>query len=331
MVSGPRHGANGLKAITQDRFGTAEVLALSEVAPPVPDATSVLVRVRAASVNALDYRMMLGTPVVGRLLFGMGLRRPKRRIRGVDVAGTVESVSASIEQFRPGDEVFGLGSGSFAEFVAADVKELARKPPSLSFREAASLPIAGVTALQAVRDKARVQPGQSVLVIGAGGGVGTFAVQIARAMGARVTAVTSGENAELLTRLGAERVLDYSREDYTRGSDRFDAVVDILGDRPLRACLRLLRPGGVLVVVGGAGLGRFLKALLLAKLLRRRVVGFIARVRPPELDALARLATEGKLRPVIERTYPLEATAEAMRYASSHRAKGKLVIDVGGP
>ena len=320
-----------MKAITQDRFGAADVLALREVPLPVPDATSVLVRVRAASVNALDYRRMQGTPAVARLLFGFGVRRPKRRTRGVDVAGTVESVRPGLEPFQPGDEVFGLGSGSFAEFVAADVKELAKKPPSLGFREAACLPIAGVTALQAVRDKARLKPGQSVLVIGAGGGVGTFAVQIARATGARVTAATTGENAALLTGLGAERVLDYAREDYTRGSDRFDAVIDILGDRPFHACRRLLRPGGVIVVVGGPRISRLVKALLLAKVLRWPIVLFIARVHPPELDTLARLAEEGKLRPVIERTYPLEATAEAMRHAAAHRAKGKLVIDVGGP
>jgi NADPH:quinone reductase-like Zn-dependent oxidoreductase len=319
-----------MKAVVQDRFGSAETLEVAEVPVPVLDATSVLVRVRAASVNALDYRMMTGTPRIGRLLFGMGLTRPKRRVRGVDVAGVVEAVAAGVTQFRAGDEVFGLASGSFAEQAAADVAELSLKPPTLSFETAAALPVAGITALQAVKEKAGLRAGQSVLVIGAGGGVGTFAIQIARALGAHVTAATSAAHLDAVRALGAEEVVDLAGEGYVGRTGQFDVVIDIRGDRPFRALRRLLRPGGRIVVVGGAGMGRFVGALLAQKIFRYPVQMFVAKVRPAGLAELAGMVAAGQVRPLIAKTYPLEATAEAMRLAASHQAQGKLVISLAG-
>jgi NADPH:quinone reductase-like Zn-dependent oxidoreductase len=315
-----------VRAVTQDHYGAADQLKVSDVPIPVPDSTSVLVKVRAASVNALDYHLMRGKPWIGRLLFRFGLTKPKRRIRGVDVAGTVESVSPGNQQFKPGDEVFGLGSGSFAEYVSADVGELQLKPTTLSFEQAAALPVAGVTALQGLRDKGQVKPGQSVLITGAGGGVGSFAVQIAVAMGARVTAVTSSRNVELVQSLGAERVVDYSREDYLKLDGSYDLILDISGDKPFRGLRRLLRPSGRIVVVGGAGLGRVITALIARSFLRHPVLTFIADVRPPELSTLAGWVTEGKLRPTVLKTYRLEETPDAIRLAESRQAQGKLVI-----
>jgi len=322
-----------MRAIVQDRYGGADTLRVGEVPVPVPDETSVLIKVRAASINALDYRVMRGKPAIGRILFGFGLTRPKRKVRGVDVAGVVESAPPSVTQYKPGDEVFGLGSGSFAEYVAGDVKELCLKPPTLTYEQAAALPIAGITALQGLRDKAQLRPGQSILVIGAGGGVGTFTVQIARAMGARVTGVTSSANLDAVRSLGAERVVDYGREEFVGGPEKYDVIVDLLGNRPYRSLRRSLAPGGRIVVIGGRGIGRFVLAGLLRRILRYPVETFIARVRPPDLAELARLTVEGKVRPFIERTYALNQAPEAMRLADTHQARGKLVLTVssGGP
>lgn len=317
-----------MRAIIQDRYGGADSLKVGEMPIPVPDETSVLIKVRAASINALDYRIMRGKPTIGRVLFGFGLTRPKRKVRGVDVAGVVESVPPSVTQYKPGDEVFGLGCGSFAEYVAADVKELCPKPPTLTYEQAAALPVAGVTALQGLRDQAKLRPGQSVLVIGAGGGVGTFAVQIAKAMGARVTGVTSSAHLETVRSVGAERVLDYGHEEYVGGPERYDVIFDLLGNRPYRSLRRSLSPEGRIVVVGGRGIGRFLVAGLLRRFLRYPVRTFIARVRPPDLAELARMTTEGKIQPFIGQRSTLEQAPEAMRLADAHQARGKLVITV---
>ncbi len=317
-----------MKAIVQDRYGTAEVLRAEETATPVPDATSVLLRVRSASVNSLDWRIMSGRPILLRFL-GFGLTRPKRRIRGVDVAGEVIAVRSSDSPFKIGDAVFGLASGSFAEFAAADVRELAHKPDGVSFDDAATLGVAAVTALRAVRDQGEVRPGQSVAVTGAASGVGTFSVQLAKGRGARVTAVTSGEGIELLRSIGADSVVDYRTADFPSGAERYDVILDISGRQGIGALLRTLTPGGTLICVGGRrGFGRLLEAGVRRRLLRQRVRGLFARPRPDDLATLGRLVAEGKLKPVIDRIYSLPEVPQAMARAELRRARGKLVIHV---
>ena len=249
-----------MKAVVQDRYGKADSLKLGDAEMPVVDATSVLLRVRSASVNSLDWRIMSGKPIILRFL-GFGLTRPKRRIRGVDVAGEVIAVRKPDSRFKVGDAVFGLGSGSFAEYVAADERELTNQPDGVSFDDAATLGIAACTALQGLRDRGHVQPGQSVAIAGAGSGVGTFAVQLAKWMGARVTAITRAENVELLRSAGADVVLDYDKADFTCGPDRYDVIVDFSGLKGIGALLRALKPGGTLVVAGGrGGFGRIIQA-----------------------------------------------------------------------
>ena len=317
-----------MKAIVQERYGTADALKLSDAETPVPDPTSVLLRVRSASVNSLDWRLMSGRPTILRLL-GFGLTRPKRRIRGVDVAGEVIAVRKSDSRFKVGDAVFGLGSGSFAEYVAADERELTNKPNGVSFDDAATLGIAATTALQALRDRGHVQPGQSVVITGAGSGVGTFAVQLAKWMGARVTAVTRADSVELLRSVGADMVIDYEKADFTRGPDRFDAVFDISGLNSMGALLATLRPGGTLVMVGGRGaFGRLLSAGLRRRILRQRVYGLLARPKVDDLAQLGTLVAQGRIKPVIEHVYPLSEAPLAMARAELHRARGKLVVHV---
>lgn len=316
-----------MKAVAQDRYGSADVLKLQDVETPVPDATSVLLRVRSASVNGMDWRILSGSPLIARLLFG--LARPKRRIRGVDVAGEVVAVRKPDSRFKVGDAVFGLGSGSFAEYVGADESEITPKPDSVSFDDAATLGIAALTALQGLRDQARVQPGQSVAITGAGSGVGTFAVQLAKWMGARVTAVTSTENVELLRSVGAEVVVDYRNEDFTRRPDRYDVIFDISGLSSIGRLLGAVRPGGCLVIVGGrGGFGRFLRAGLRRRFLRQRAYSLMAKVKVDDLAQLGELVAQGKIKPVIDRIYSLPEVPQAMARAELHRARGKLVIHV---
>jgi NADPH:quinone reductase-like Zn-dependent oxidoreductase len=317
-----------MKAVVQDRYGKADALKLGDVETPVPDATSVLLRVRSASVNSLDWRIMSGRPIIGRFL-GFGLTRPKRRIRGVDVAGEVIEVRKPDSRFKVGGAVFGLGSGTFAEYVAADERELTDKPDGVSFDDAATLGIAAVTALQGLRDRGHVQPGQSVAITGAGSGVGTFAVQLAKWMGARVTAVTRADNFEMLRSVGADVVIDYHKADFTRGPARYDVIFDISGLNGMSSLRRALTPGGTLVVVGGrGGLGRFVEAGLRRRLLRQRIRGLIARANPEDLAKLAGLVDQGKLKPVIDRVYSLPEAPAAMARAELHQARGKLVIHV---
>jgi NADPH:quinone reductase-like Zn-dependent oxidoreductase len=321
-------GVHNMKAIVQDRYGRADTLKLGDAEMPVADATSVILRVRSASVNGLDWRIMSGRPIIGRLL-GFGVTRPKRRIRGVDVAGEVIAVRTADSRFKVGDAVFGLGSGSFAEYVAADERELTNKPEEVSFDDAATLGIAAITALQGLRDRGHVRPGQSVAITAAGSGVGTFAVQLAKWMGARVTAVTRTENIEMLQRLGADVAIDYQTTDFTHGPDRYDVIVDISGRKGIGALLRALKPGGNLVVVGGrGGFGRFVLAGLRRRLLRQRVWGLLARPNPEDMAELGSLVAQGKLRPVIDHVYPLPEVREAMARAELHQARGKLVIHV---
>jgi len=303
-----------MRAIVSRRYGE---LALEEIDAPEPGPEHVLVRVRAAGVNPLDYHELRGTPRFARVV--LGLRRPKHARRGVDVAGTVEAVGAEVTSIGPGDNVYGIGRGSFGELVRATENVLAPKPAQLSFEEAAAIPVAAVTALEAVRERGGLRPGQSVLVNGASGGVGTFAVQIAKALGGEVTGVCSTRNLELVRSLGADRVLDYTNGDFA-SAGRHDLVVNCAEGRSLADLRRVLVPGGKIVLVTGS------LAQMAASATRRDVVGFIADVTRERLVFLSGLVEAGHLRPVIERTYELEHTAEAIRHVESHHTRGKVVV-----
>ena len=303
-----------MRAIVSRRYGE---LALEEIDAPEPGPEHVLVRVRAAGVNPLDYHELRGTPRFARVV--LGLRRPKHARRGVDVAGTVEAVGAEVTSIGPGDNVYGIGRGSFGELVRATENVLAPKPAQLSFEEAAAIPVAAVTALEAVRERGGLRPGQSVLVNGASGGVGTFAVQIVKALGGEVTGVCSTRNLELVRSLGADRVLDYT-DGHFASAGRHDLVVNCAEGRSLGDLRRVLAPGGKIVLVTGS------LAQMAASATRRDVVGFIADVTRERLLFLSRLVEAGHLRPVIERTYELEHTAEAIRHVESHHTRGKVVV-----
>ena len=303
-----------MRAIVSRRYGE---LALEEIDAPEPGPEHVLVRVRAAGVNPLDYHELRGTPRFARVV--LGLRRPKHARRGVDVAGTVEAVGAEVTSIGPGDNVYGIGRGSFGELVRATENVLAPKPAQLSFEEAAAIPVAAVTALEAVRERGGLRPGQSVLVNGASGGVGTFAVQIVKALGGEVTGVCSTRNLELVRLLGADRVLDYT-DGHFASAGRHDLVVNCAEGRSLADLRRVLAPGGKIVLVTGS------LAQMAASATRRDVVGFIADVTRERLVFLSGLVEAGHLRPVIERTYELEHTAEAIRHVESHHTRGKVVV-----
>jgi len=303
-----------MRAIVSRRYGE---LALEEIDAPEPGPEHVLVRVRAAGVNPLDYHELRGTPRFARVV--LGLRRPKHARRGVDVAGTVEAVGAEVTSIGPGDNVYGIGRGSFGELVRATENVLAPKPAQLSFEEAAAIPVAAVTALEAVRERGGLRPGQSVLVNGASGGVGTFAVQIVKALGGEVTGVCSTRNLELVRSLGADRVLDYT-DGHFASAGRHDLVVNCAEGRSLGDLRRVLAPGGKIVLVTGS------LAQMAASATRRDVVGFIADVTRERLVFLSGLVEAGHLRPVIERTYELEHTAEAIRHVESHHTRGKVVV-----
>jgi NADPH:quinone reductase-like Zn-dependent oxidoreductase len=322
-----------MRAVVQDRFGLPDVLELREVGRPEAGDGEVLVRVRAASVNPADWYAMTGMPWLARP--AMGLRRPRTGRLGIDLAGEVEAVGPDVTRFRPGDQVYGTGDGSFAEYVAAAEAKLAPKPARLSFEEAAAVPVAGLTALQGLRDKGRLRPGQRVLVNGASGGVGTFAVQLARALGAVVTAVCSTRNLGVARSLGADRVVDYTREDFTRTDRRHDLLLDVAGSRPWSACRRVLTPEGRLVMVGAPKGSRLLGPLghiggvrLASLRAGQRVVFFISRSSGEDLAALAELLEAGTVTPCVERTYPLGEAADALRHLGEGHARGKLVVTV---
>ncbi len=320
-----------MKAIAQDRYGSADVLELRETAePPPPGPNDVLVRVRAAGVDRGVWHLMAGEPYAVRL--GTGLRAARQPVPGLDVAGVVTAVGTDVSAFAVGDEVFGVGNGTFAEAAVVREGKLARKPSTLSFAEAAAVPVSGVAALQAVRDQARVRAGQRVLVIGAGGGVGTFAVQIAKASGAHVTGACSAGKAEAVRALGADEVLDYTQVDITDGTRRYDVVLDIAGNRPVRALRRALQPRGTLVIVGGEGGGRWLGmnrqvgAVLLSPFVRQRLRMFVSTVRSRDLLALTELVDRGAVRPLVDRTYPLAEAPDAVRQLVAGTVTGKLVV-----
>jgi NADPH:quinone reductase-like Zn-dependent oxidoreductase len=327
-----------MKAIVSDEYGSPERLELREIATPTVAANGVLVRVAAASLNPVDWHVLRGEPYVARLSFG--LRRPKRIVPGLDAAGHVEKVGPSVTQLRPGDEVFGSSGGAFAEYLRGTEEQFAVKPPEMSFEQAAAVPIAGCSALQALRDHGHLEQGQHILINGASGGVGTFAVQIAKALGAEVTAVCSTRNMELVRSLGADHVVDYTAEDFARDGSRYDLVLNVAGNRSLSDLRRAATSKGTVVLVG-AGTGRergggaasspmlqALRALVLSRFVNQRLVSFLADVRKDDLLYLAELFESGKVTPVIDRSYPLSDVAEALRYLEAGHARGKIVIAV---
>jgi NADPH:quinone reductase-like Zn-dependent oxidoreductase len=322
-----------MKAVMQDGYCGPEELRLEEVPEPEIADDEVLVKVKAASVNPFDWHVMRGDPAFARLL--VGLRRPKVPIRGVDVAGVVEAVGSSVTEFKTGDEVFGHRPRAFAEYVSGKEDRFIKKPSSLSFEEAAGIPVAGMTALQALRDKGNVQAGQKVLITGASGGVGSFAVQIAKSFGAEVTGVCSTPNLELVRSLGADHVIDYTQEDFTRSGKRYDLIVYAAGTHSLRACRRALMPNGTFVGVGSSKTGNFFSILfgfvrprLLSRFTSQSFVTFLTDGTEENLVFLAKLVEEGKLKPVVDRTYPLEEAAEALRYQEKGHARGKVILVV---
>ena len=323
-----------MKAITQDTYGSADVLELRDVERPEVGAGEVLVRVRAAGVDRGVWHLMTGLPYPIRLA-GYGLRAPKNPVPGMDVAGVVEAVGDRVTRFRPGDEVFGIGKGTFAELARADESKLAPKPSNLTFEQAAALAISGLAALQGLRDHARVRPGQHVLVIGASGGVGSYAVQLAKAFGAEVTGVASRAKADLVRSLGADHVIDYTREDFADGTRRYDVVLDIGGNSSLSRLRRALTPTGTLVIAGGEGGGRWLggtdrqlRAMALSPFVGQRLTTFVSKEAGEDLLVLAELVEAGKVTPAVDRTYPLGEAPEAVRYVEQGRARGKVVVVV---
>jgi NADPH:quinone reductase-like Zn-dependent oxidoreductase len=326
-------GGDTMQAVTYRCYGSPEVLGFGAVEKPVPGPDQVLVRVQAASVNPLDWHFMRGSPYFMRLMSGIG--RPADTRLGRDFAGSIEAVGESVSRFKPGDEVFGGAGGAFAEYVVVrETGSIARKPANVSFAEAASVPVAAITALQALRDHGQLEAGQRVLVNGASGGVGTFAVQIAKAMGAEVTGVCSTRNVDMVRSIGADHVIDYKKEDYTESSERYDLVVDMVGNHPLRRNLHVLEPNGSLVLVGG-GKGDWIEpmkgpinALLLDKFVEQRVVSMLARLDADDLAELAGLMETQAIKPVIDRQFSLSETPAALEYSETGRARGKIIINV---
>jgi len=325
-----------MKAIRYFRYGSPDVLKFEDIGMPVVGDDDVLVRVRAASVNPLDWHFMRGAPYLVRLV--AGLSRPRAGRLGADMAGSVAAVGKNVTDFRPGDEVFGGldDRGTLAEYISIrQDAAMLTKPAGLTFEQAASVPVAAVTALQALRDKGRIRPGQQVLVNGASGGVGTFAVQLAKAFGTQVTGVCSTPNVEMVASIGADRVIDYTREDFTRAGRRYDLLIDIAGNRTLTETRRVLVPKGVLVGVGGPNRGRWIGPLgrsarmaLLSPAVSQRMVFFLARQNKADLAVLRELLEAGKITPVIDRTYPLGEVAAAIRYLEEGHARGKVAITV---
>ena len=323
-----------MQAIVYDRYGPPDVLRLREVEDPEIGETEVLVRVRAASANPLDWFAFTGTPYIARP--GFGLKKPNSARLGADLSGVVEAVGSQVTRFEPGDDVFGASTGSFAELATVGgTGAISAKPASLTFEQAAAVPVAGLTALQGLRDKGGIQPGQQVLINGAAGGVGTFAVQIAKTFDTEVTAVCSTRNVDAIRALGADRVIDYSREDFTRDNERYDLMLDVAGSRPWSEAKRVLRPDATVVIVGGPKTNRWLGPLghvigmSLASLPASQTsTFFISKADSDDLATLTDLIEGGQVTPVVEETYPLSRIAEAMSYLGTGHARGKLVITV---
>ena len=322
-----------MKAVVYTKYGSPDVLQLKEVEKPTPKDNEVLIRIHAASANAADWHLLRGDPFLLRL--GYGLLKPNNTILGADIAGRVEAVGNNVTQFQPGDEVFGdisgCGLGGFAEYVSVPEHAVISKPASMTFEEAAAVPMAAVTALQGLRDKGQIQPGQKVLIHGASGGVGTFAVQIAKAFRAEVTAVCSTRKVDLVRSIGADHVIDYTQEDFTKNGQRYDLILAANGNRSMFAYKRALAPKGRYVVTGGS-MAQLFQAMLLGPLLstagRQNMGNVLARPNQKDLACMKELLEAGKVIPVIDRCYPLSETAEAIRYLEAGHARGKVVITV---
>lgn len=322
-----------MKAIVYTKYGPPDVLQLREMEKPTPADDEVLVRVHAVSVNAMDWHLMRGKPFLARL--ALGFPRPKSPILGADIAGRVEAVGKNTTQFQPGDEVFGgIGRGGFAEYASVRERSLVLKPANVSFEAAAAVPVAAVTALQALRDTGQVQPGQKVLINGASGGVGTFAVQLAKLLGAEVTGVCSTRNLAMARAIGADHVIDYTREDFTRNGRQYDLIVDIAASRSVSDYKRALGAQGICVIAGFSTMFHMFRSILLGSLASRtgskKFVRFLAKVYWKDLVLLKELLEAGKIVPVMDRCYPLSEVAEAMRYFGEEHARGKVIITVGG-
>jgi NADPH:quinone reductase-like Zn-dependent oxidoreductase len=324
-----------MKAIAQDRFGPPDTLRLVDAERPEIGPGDVLLKVYAAAVNPYDWHMLRGDPRIARLMGGVGLTRPKARIAGVDVAGRVQGVGADVQGLRPGDEVFGFARGAFAEYAVADAALVVPKPAGLSFEEAAAMPMAAVTALHAIQDRGRVQRGQRVLVNGAAGGVGTFAVQIAAALGAEVTGVCSARNTDMVRSAGATHVVDYTSGDFADGTIRYDVILDNIGNRSIRDLRRAATTNGIVIVNGGGppghifgAVGSILHAAMVNLFVQQKLTMVPTTWSRDDLLAVTDLADAGTLRPLIERTYPLVDTAAALQHVEAGHARGKVVITV---
>jgi NADPH:quinone reductase-like Zn-dependent oxidoreductase len=322
-----------MQAIVQDNYGSGEALELREIERPAIGEHQVLVRVRAAGVNPADWAVMSGLPYIARPVYG--LRRPKVGVRGTDVAGYVAAVGSGVTRFKPGDEVFGASTGAYAEYAAASEDELALKPANLTFEQAATVPMAGLVALQAIRDHGKVRAGQAVLINGASGGIGTFAVQIAKALGAEVTAVASTRNLDLLRSVGADHVIDYTAEDFTSGGRLYDVILDNVSNHSLSNLRRALTPTGVLIPNGGnfgnrwfASAGRLIRAAVLFRFGKQTLGRFLVSTNHDDLVALKALIEAGKVTPVLDRTYPLGSAAQAIDHVGAGHAQGKVAITV---
>ena len=324
-----------MHAVVYHRYGPPEVLDFCDIEKPTPAADEVLIQVRAASVNPYDWHFLRGTPSFIRLF--TGLARPRSPRLGADVAGIVESVGPRAARFKPGNAVYGTCKGSFAEYACAPERTLAMKPENLTFQQAASIPIAGLTALQGLRDLGRVKAQQSVLINGAAGGVGTFAVQIAKSFGAYVTGVCSTRNLELVCSIGADRAIDYTHEDFTQSGQKYDVLFDLVGNRPLSALRRALHPKGIYVGCGGGGPDRssasllvmMLERALLSPFVSQRLTGVLAKANANDLDMLSGLAASGKIIPVLDKSFPLPETPAAIRHVEQCHARGKVTIAIG--
>jgi NADPH:quinone reductase-like Zn-dependent oxidoreductase len=336
--AGPGHPqraeAQRMKAIVQDSYGSTDVLELREIDRPMPTDGEVLVQVRAAGLHRGDWHVMTGLPYLIRIVVpSLGLRRPKVPVRGMNVAGTVEAVGPDVTRFLPGDAVFGWCDGSFADYAVAPEDQLAAKPANLSFEQAGVVPISGFAALQGLRDVGEIQAGQRVLVIGAAGGVGSFAVQLAKAFGAQVTGVASTTQLELVRSIGADAVIDYTRQDITDGTRHFDLILDCAGRRTLSRLRRALTPKGTLVIVGGEGGGRWmggfirnLRAPVLSRFVGQRLRMLASKERPEDLQTLRELLEAGKVTPLIDRTFPLREVPEAIRRMVEGRGRGGMIV-----
>jgi NADPH:quinone reductase-like Zn-dependent oxidoreductase len=319
-----------MKAIVQSRYGPPDALELKDIDTPVVTDDAVLVQVQAAAVGKGDWLTVQGLPYVARMRYG--LPRPKHPVPGFDVAGHIEAAGSKVTQLQPGDAVFGWCDGSFAEYAAVPERQLARKPANLTFEQAAAVPISGFAALQALRDTGGVKPGQTVVIIGASGGVGSFAVQLAKAFGAEVTGVSSTNSLEMVRSIGADHVVDYTQQDFTRTGQRYDLILEMAGNRALADLRRALTPKGTLVLVGGSGgrwfmgTGRTVRAVLVSPLVGQRLRSFFSKPRGADLVVLQELIEAGKLTPVIDRTFPLNETPEAIRHVGERSIQGKTVI-----